>query len=482
MNTSRYIVSLVGMIGLAGLLTACGSDGAPSVSASASGSGSGSGSASASGTITNFGSVYVNGKKFETNEVEVTREDQSIRCSISPSNTCGLKKGMVVTVQGSFNGTQHTAASVRQKDAVEGLVQSVAADGLSLVVMGQTVLVDETTMIDNNIPEQEVRNLVPGTDAVEVNGHVRLNGVIQATFIEKKSVGTVTPEVRGFVTSHSDGSKTFQIGALTINYATALINDMPVPTGSNWNGLFVEVKGTVFNATTTALTATKVEPEYLGIGDNIDEFEMEGFVTKVLGPGDFFIGTTQVQTTASTEFRGGTIDEIVLGTKLSAEGRWTNGLLVAKHVKFHTGVRLEGNIASIAGTSVTLVGLPGVTAQVTGQTEFKDTNLSDLSIGDHVRVRGRVSGTTSVTVTRVELRSADNDIDLQGPVQSISGNMIVILGVPVDTSSIAQFESVSGSSMNRAAFLAEVHVNSLVKVKGRGNGSTVSWEEAELED
>ena len=482
MNTSRSIVSLVGMIGLTGLLAACGSDGAPSVSASGSGSGSGSGSASASGTITNFGSVYVNGKKFEANEVEVTREEQSIRCSIGPSHTCGLKKGMVVTVRGSFNGSQHVAASVRQKDAVEGLVQSVAADGLSLVVMGQTVLVDDTTIIDNNIPGQDVRNLIAGTDAVEVNGHSRPNGVIQATLIEKKPIGTVTPEVRGFVTNHSDGVKTFQIGALTVNYGTALINDMPAPTGSNWNGLFVEAKGTVFNPTTTTLAATKVEPEHPDVGDNIDEVEVEGFVTKVLGPGDFFIGNTHVQTTASTEFRGGTIEEIVPGVKLSAEGPVANGVLTAKHVKFHAGVRLEGDIASIAGTSFTLVGLPGITAQVTSHTEFKDTSLSGLSIGDHVRVRGRVSGNTSVTVTRVELRSADNDVDLQGPVQSINGNVIVILGVPVDTSSMGQFESVSGSSINRADFLAAVQVNSLVKVKGKLNGSTVNWEEAELED
>lgn len=480
MRTSGCVVGLVGAVGLAGLLTACSSE-VPSVSASASGSGSGS--ASASGTVTGFGSVFVNGKKYEANNVTVKIDDESERsCSISPSDSCGVKKGMIVTVNGSFNGTQHTAVSVRQKDAVEGLVQSVAADGSSLVVMGQTVLVDETTIVDNNITGQDVRNLVAGIDAVEVNGHIRPNGVIQATFIEKKPVGTVTPEVRGFVTNHNDGTKTFQIGALTVSYATALINDMPVPTGTNWNGLFVEAKGTAFTAATTTLTATKVEPDGPGVGNNVDKFEVEGFVTQVLGPGDFFVGTTRVQTTSATEFRGGTIDEIVLGAKLSAEGRVTNGILTAKHVKFHASVRLEGDISSISGNSFTLVGLPGVTVHVNSQTEFKDTTLGGLSTGDHVRVRGRVNGSDSIVAVRVELRSGDNDVDLQGPVQSITGNVIVILGVAVDTSSVTQFESVSGSSMNRASFLAEVNAGSLVKVKGKLNGSTVSWDEAELED
>ena len=474
MNTSRWIFSLVSMIGLAWLLAACGNDGAPSVSASGSGIGSGSGSASASGTITGFGSVIVNGKRFDTSSSSFTVDGQS-------GSQSDLKVGMTVTVNGSFNGTQRSASAVLQKDAVEGLVQSVAADGLSLIVMGQTVFVDNRTLIDDNIPGRSILNLLAGTDHVEVNGYIRPNGVIQATFIEKKQIN-VTPEVRGFVTNHNDGAKTFRIGTLTVNYATALINDMPTPTGSNWDGLVVEAKGTVFNATITTLTATEVEPDGLGIGNNVDEFEVEGFVTQVLGSGDFFIGRTRVQTTASTEFRGGAIDEIVVGAKMSAEGRWANGILTAKHVKFHESVKLEGDIEMISSNLFRLTGLPGLTITVSSQTELKDTNLGGLSSGDHVRVRGRLSGPNSVIATRVELRSGDNDVDLQGPVQSIAGNVIVILGVSVDTSSVTQFESVSGSPMNRTGFLGEVKAGSLVKVKGKFNGSTVRWDEAELED
>ena len=389
---------------------------------------------------------------------------------------------MTVTVNGLFNGTQRSASAVLQKDVVEGLVQSVAADGLSLIVRGQTVFVDNRTAIDDNIPGRSILNLVPGTDHVEVNGHIRPNGVIQATFIEKKLIN-VTPEVRGFVTNHNDGAKTFQIGALTVNYTTALINNMPNPSGSSWNGLLVEVKGTAFTATTATLTATNVEPENQGIGNQVDEFEVEGYVTQVRGAGNFSIGNTRVQTTGSTAFRGGTIDEIVVGAKLSAEGRWENGILIAtKHVKFHESVKLEGDIETIGSNSFRLTGLPGVTVSVNGQTEFKDTNFEGLSSGDHVRVRGRLSGPNSVIATRVELRSGDNDVDLQGPVQSITGNTIVIFGVPVDISTIAQFESVSGTSMSRSGFLAEIRVNSIVKVKGKLNGSTVRWEEAELED
>jgi cytoskeletal protein CcmA (bactofilin family) len=277
-----------------------------------------------------------------------------------------------------------------------------------------------------------------------------------------------------------------------VNYSGADISDMPVPNGNNWDGRFVEVKGANFVSATTTLSATKVEPENQGLGNVIDEFEVEGFVTQAGTPNGnsiaFTIGTTPVRTTDNTEFRGGTVDEIVVGAKMSAEGRFDGNTLIAKHVKFHESVRLEGDIAAIGTNSITIRGLSGMTLTVNRQTEFKASRggtvdtLGDLAVNDHVRVRGRVTGSNTVIATRIQLRAPDTDVGLQGPVQSIAGNEIVILGVSVDTSTINRFESVSGTSMSRAAFLAAVSVNSLVKVKGKLSGTTVVWDEAELED
>ena len=487
MRQSSIVFKVLGAIGIVGLLGGCGSGG----DGASSSVGASSGTASASGTITGFGSVFVNGKRFETNSAAFVVDGQS-------GSQGDLKLGMTAVVTGSMSGGQRSAGVVRQHDAVEGLVQSVAADGLSLVVMGQTVLVDNTTIIDNNIAGQSIANLVAGTDVVEVNGHVRLDGLIQATFIEKKPAGTVTPEVRGFVKNHNDSAnpKTFQIGNLTVNYTTALINDMPSPAGNAWNGLLVEAKGAQYTPgpntqTQGTLVATKVEPENRGV-QQADEFEVEGFVTQVVGPGDFFIGTTHVQAASSTEFRGGTVDEIVVGAKLSAEGRLANGILTAKHVKFHAGVKLEGNVAAVnlVARTFTIAGLPGVTVNVNSQTEFNAnggntiTGLNDLSLGDHVRVRGRAGAGNSVIATRVEQRSAGDEVDLQGPVQAVSNPNLTILGVAVNTSALNNddFQGLSDQPIGRAAFFNAVNVGTLVKLKGRLNGGVVTWREAELED
>lgn len=490
MRQASVLFALLGAVGLAGLLSAC-SDGSPSASASAGGA-SGSGSASASGTVTGFGSLFVNGKKFDTNNVLVKVDDGSATsCAIGPpsaplDNSCGLKKGMVVTVNGSFSGAQHTATSVRQKDAVEGLVQSVATDRSSLIVMGQTVLVDNTTVIDNNITNRDIATLQSGVDHVEVNGHIQPNGIIQATFIEKKATAVVTPEVRGFVTNHVPGSATFRVGNLIVSYSGAITNDMPA---GNWDSRFVEVKGAdaaAFNSTTVTLTASKVEPEQKGVGDDVDEFEVEGFVTNVVSVdinsrvAHFFIGTTEVRTTGNTEFREGTVEEIVLGAKMSAEGRLENSVLVAKHVKFKESARLKGDIEVLGQDSFTIKGLPGVTVMTNRQPRIDN---GPLQANRHVRVRGRLSGTNTIIATRIKVEDPDDDVILQGQVQVKADPNLTILGVTVNTTGI-QFEGDDDAPITRAAFFAAVRENeTVVKVKGElQTGGTVIWEEVELED
>jgi hypothetical protein len=164
-----------------------------------------------------------------------------------------------------------------------------------------------------------------------------------------------------------------------------------------------------------------------------------------------------------------------------------NGILTAKHVKFHASVKLEGDIATINGSSFTITGIPGVTISVNSQTEFKadsGNTLNDLAPGDHVRVRGRVGGNNSVIAARVEQRSPSTDVDLQGPVQDESNPNLTILGVTVDTTGISSdnIKGLNEQVIGRAAFFNAVEVGTLVKMKGRLGLGILTWREAELED
>jgi len=437
-----------------------------------------------SGAVTDFGSIFVNGVEFSTNGASILRDDV-------PVNENELRRGMVVNVRGSINSsTSGSATTVFVEEAVRGLVESKSgtANAGTFVVMGQSVRADDSTLYDNNVPDFAS---ISAGHLMEVHGYRLVDGTIMATFIERKTAPVVY-SVRGTVAGHNAGTQSFTVGALTVNYGGAIIGDMPAPSGSNWNSLFVEIKGSTCLGSPVCgtLTASKVEPNGLGVND-AGRAEIEGYVTALSSTSDFTIGTQHVVTNGSTVFSGGLQSEIVLGIKLEAEGTLSGGILTASKVSFRDNIRFESDIASIdagAGT-LTLVGLPGITVAVNSFTEFdgsgSPSSLGDFAVSDHVRIRGRLASGNTVIASDVEKRSADTRVILQGPVGSVSNPSVVILGVTVNTTGIADgsFHNVNDGYLGRAAFFATVVPNMLVKARGDlGMGGTVTWDQIELED
>lgn len=438
-----------------------------------------------SGTITGFGSVIVNEAEFAFDDSTSTSVDGGAPV-IGPGGQNNLRLGMVVKVSGSVSGSTRTAGSILYEDSLEGPIQAKnqtdAVRG-TLTVLGQTVVVDDTTKFDGGVT---LTNLAVG-HVIEVSGLVKGDGVIAASFIERKALSggcTFECEVKGTVKNHNDGSKTFQIGSLTVNYGAAIIGDMPVPNGNNWNGLFIEAKGTLFDAGSSTLTATKVEPEGFQ-APNGNQVELEGFVTATSGlPNSFVLGNTTVQLTGSTLFLGGTKDEIAVGQKLEVEGSISSNVITAQKVKFKDAVRMESNVTSKpSGSSFTLQGLSDVTVVVTSQTAFKNVaDLAGIPINSNVRVRGREGASNSVIATEVELRDTnpDNKVELQGVVQTVVNPSVTILGVTINTLGLL-LEDINDSPISPSGFFASITpTQSIVKVKGKLLGGVV-WEEAELE-
>jgi len=432
-------------------------------------SGTGGSGVTSTGTITAFGSVFVNGVEFSTSGATIVRDG-------NPATESNLRVGMVVMVNGSRSGSSGSATRIEVDDALKGFVEA-KVDPNHWTVMGQTVLVDDRTRFENNVQ--------PGVgDFAEVHGLVVADGTISGGFIEKKNAPFPAFEVKGFVKNHNDASKTFDIGTLTVNYGNALINDMPNPATTSWNGLLVEAKGSTCAGTAPVcgtLTASKVEPNGPQMREAA-EFEIEGFVTSLTSTSDFVVGNQRVVTTGSTRFEGGVASDIAVGVKLEVEGVLAGGVLTASKVEFGDGIRIEADIDTVGASSFTLRGLPGITVTANSLTQFEGgvSGLNNLVAGNHVRIRGRTSGSNTVIATEVERRSADPRVELQGPIQSITGaspnQIVTILGVAVDTTGVA-FEDV-----NRATFFSQAVAGTLVKARGGLNGSTVTWSEMELED
>jgi len=443
------------------------------------GTGATASSSVSSGAVTGFGSVKLNGKEYDTQSSSFLVDGQS-------GSQNDLKVGMVVTVNGSLSSTgTRSAATITQEDVVEGAIQDIPVTNDRIVVLGQTVLIDNGTVFDNNISPKNITGLALG-NLVEVNGFVTGKGQITATLIEKKST-PATCQVKGIVENHLSGAQTFTIGALTVSYnGSTNISDMPNPAGNAWNDLLVEVEGSPCTQAVQPLIATKVEPEVINVA-NADEIEVEGAITLFNSSTSFTVNGVPVITNSNTNFEGGVAGDLAFGVEVEVEGSLTNGVLTAKEVSFRDNVEIEGDAATVTPGGVTpnltVSGLPGVTVFVNAQTQFKGgiSNLGQLLVLDHLRVRGRPTGANTVIAAEVEKLSADTRVILEGAVQSALNPNVTVLGVLINTSSISDSNFKGPGVNSRAAFFATVKVGTLVKAQGDWNGSLVFWSEIEIE-
>lgn len=299
-----------------------------------------------SGPITGFGSVIVNGVEFFTTTATTTAvvtEDGVDGPDESTDPHRGLRLGMVVKVEGTFDSdTTGTATTVTYQSnvigpitAVTGQLSSLAVGPATVTVLGQSVVIDSQTWIGTPTTDGTpgAAGLAQG-NMVVVSGLLDANGAIHATRVEKTAESLVAGteiEVKGVVANGSLNlnSTTFKINELTVNYS-----GIALPAGFG-EGKYVEVKGTVFDAATITLTATKIELDDDGVGAVADgeRVEVEGYITA--GNADLFtVRGQQVQTTQATEFRNGDRTNVAPDRKVEVEGTVTGVVLMATKVEF----------------------------------------------------------------------------------------------------------------------------------------------------
>lgn len=473
---NRFCFTL--LIALPLILAGCGGGGGGD-SASGGGGGSNSVTARSSGEIEAFGSIIINGTRFEIESAEVEFEGERFTNQSQAQVEARLRPGMIVEVEGTSDNTVRRATRIRFDDTLEGpisdIVETIPNAVKVFTVLGQAVIVENGV----TQPSTSYNGFSVG-QVVEVSGFPNASGAINATFIQLKPAGGVL-EITGTVSSLA--GSTFKINALNVNFGAALLSN-----GSPANGLLVEVKGTVFDLNTTTLNATSVEVKNQGLGD-AGEAEVEGFITS-LGTTTFVVNGQTVDF-SNALFRGGVEADLAVGTKVEAEGGISGGVLLADKVTFKAGIKIEGNIAAVvpgATEAYTIQGLPGITVVLDDDlTEFRPLNGNPSlapAAGNNVRIRARESG-NQLLAERFEVVSAqpDNRLILQGLVDSFNpagGGSVTIQGITVDCTLIsdANFKR-EDVSVGRAVFFAELQVGDLLKARAQLNGNSPVWNEIE---
>ena len=437
------------------------------------------------GPISTFGSVVVNGVRYDTTGAAFTING-------APGSQDDLSVGQVITVNGTIddNGVDGSADEVNFDDNVKGPVESIDTAMSRIVVLGQTVLFNPDTSFDDSISPSSIEGLNVD-DIVEVSGLVDASGQIAATRIELKPAGTEF-EVLGIVSGLDTGNFMFNINDLMVDYDSATLDNFPG--GQISEGDLVEAKGTSFGVN-DELLATSVElKNVLPNAVDGDHLEIQGFITRFVSAQDFDVTGLPVTTTANTVYEGGDETDLGLNIKVEVEGDINaSGVLVATKVDIRRAkaVRATATVDSVNAGTDSLVVL-GITVTIDELTRLEDKSdadvtpltLASMNAGDYIEVRGDEfpAGSGQILATILERDDLDTQAILQGFVETVTDPSFEILGVTIQTGPNTIFRDENDAVISSTDFFNQVAPNSLVKAKGAEVSDTViSADEVEFE-
>lgn len=450
--TSTHLKSIFALVAIP-ILSACGGndDPAPPVATQ-----------TAVGTITAFGSVVVNGIRFDDSAAGITMDDAA-------TTRDRLRVGMVVQVRGRINANgTGVADSIQYNDCVQGPITAMNQVQNTVTVLGQTVHVDDGTVFDG-VTLRDMNSFAVG-DQIEISClRDQANNQLRATRMERQGTfqnGTSELEVKGTVANLDLAAGTCTIAGLTVDFAG--VAGANRPTGLA-NGMTVEVGGRNFaNAILIADRLRDRDRDRISYPDG-DGLEVEGYVSDFVSIADFKVAGQAINA-ANAVIRNGTAADVANGVKVEAEGAMSNGVLVARVLvlKLQTNVRVEAGLQATDSVANTIT-LLGRAIKVNADTEWRDRlasanqptviTLAALSPADRLEVKAYKDAGGDLIATRVERTEADALVVVKGPAEAkVPTTQLTLAGIGVATSSTTRYRDVLGTLVDATTFYSAVQV------------------------
>jgi len=373
-------------LAIAALVAACGGGGGgDGTSAQAA--------AFTTGPVTGFGSIIVNGVRFDDSSAEVEDEDGGA------GRKGHIKLGTMVEVESQEvdDATGRAKAlRIRYGSEIVGPVASVDAATSTLVVLGQTVDLLPSTVLDDSLPT-DLNALVDSV--VEVHALFdAATGRYVATRVEPEADADFF-KLRGRVAQLDPTTRTFRIGDAVISYASIADADLPAAFA---DGAIVRVRLAKAQVAGPWVAVT-IRSGLRKVGDHA-EARLRGTVSDFTSTTVFSVNGLPVDASGA-EFERGTTG-LELGARVEVLGRVVDGTLVASRVKVLRGdddevrgVELHGTVGSLDREAGTFV-LRDLKVHYGEGVIFKDGDLAKLVDGAQVEVKGVLSAdrTTLVAV------------------------------------------------------------------------------------
>ncbi len=446
------------------------------------------------GPISGFGSIYVNGARYDLDVAEVIIEGQ-------PATEAALQPGMMVRVYGDLDDSGEEGVAHRVEfnyDLRYVEVLTVNQGQGSFVAGGQLVTTDELTVFDGSsfsdlqvgewvsVSGQRVAGdefaaryvivqIAPELEE-KASSTVGSGGDIGSPNVEADPVAVPTKTVvEGEVSDLNTQAKTFRMGSLLVSFATL---DSHEPSISN--GDWLSVRGTLYKG---LLTASRLDSTAFDVmADAGSLLNVSGYIQS-LGQESLRVQGVGVQLTSATGYVNCQRADLNLGHRVLVVGRVArNGMVVAEklHCVRRAEVKVYARVSGIDGDQLTLNGVAAKVNRSTLMLDHSDAKarpfgVAQLQIGDALIVSGYETE-HGMVISRLQ---RENDVSarvIKASARDVFQKMgsFNLLNIPITLavqSAGVQFWS-GGSSVSQNEFFSSLKEGIKVEAWGGWDGSS----------
>jgi hypothetical protein len=406
------------------------------------------------GPVTGFGSIIVNGIRYDETQAEVLldeRPDRPMAASVA-----AIRLGTVVALQ----HRSLVVATATIGAELIGPVSSVSAS--SFVALGQTVRVNAGAASATVYEGFSTLSDLSTGAIVEVHGERSGSGEILATRVELRPAGL--PLVRLAGTVSNVNGRSFTIGTLSVDATSASI----VPAGATLADGQRVVVWTDVPYTGGTLVPKVVRIGQIAVADNAS-VTADGVVAAFQSVSMFRVGGLLVDASGAA-FTGGTAADLANGRPVRVRGTFANGMLRASNVELLPTTPAETNLTGAITDFVDAASpfrIRGTLVRATPQTTYVNGSVANL--GDSVRVK--LSGPITngvVHATTVEFLPVAMDMP-----QVVTGAIAAPVGAPASDGSrtfrldgLAPEVKTTSATSYRSGSAADIAAGRRVRIRG----------------
>lgn len=344
----------------------------------------------ATGTVTGFGSVIVDGQRYDDSVAKVfveTDPSQAVEGVLTR-----VRLGMQVEVEAASGGDGDSARTIRIDATVVGRIAS--ATPTTIVVAGQTIVASTDPLAPTFFEGANgIGDLAVG-DRVEVHGQRDATGVIVASRIERKDPRSAElTRVVGVISGLDPTARTFAIGGLVVAYGDAT-RVVPAATAIG-EGRIVAVY------TTRPLVGNRLDAEAIKVRRREVEvgrqLRIGGRIRMVDAAAPSFMLDGLLVDASAASFPFGNRGDLLTGVWVRVVGEFADGVVRARTVKLRKredtdlAVSLYGTVRDfVSSADFKVRGVP-IDASAT-DVRFVGGAAPDLADGRLVRIAGDVRG------------------------------------------------------------------------------------------